>query len=178
MVPGHNPFGRVSDAWVKTRGPMVRGFIEIGRDYHEFFSDDRKISEYVDLDCAVTDFSYAAQGDDDNGRSVRRNGSPRPSGEIPGDDDTYLHVVEPGRANEGMHPELAQASVWVLHLGRWAKDKGEGQPGDIAHDYYLVLGKSPRDPQKYERIGSCHNLSKDPLANHLVGFTTRTITIL
>lgn len=178
VVPGHNPFGRVSDAWVTIQGPVARGFMEPDDTFLKFYSDDRKISLHLGLDCAVTEFSYAAQGGDDKGRSVRRYRSPQPSGEIPGDDDTYLHVVEPGRANEGMHLELAQASVWVLHLGRWAKDKGESQSVDIAHDYYVVLGKSPRDPQKYEKIGVCNNFSEEPLAKHTVAFTTRTITIL
>ena len=40
-----------------------------------------------------------------------------------------------------------KAAAWILHLGRWTK-KAEW----ARQDDYLVLGKSPRDPGKYERI--------------------------
>lgn len=181
VVPGRNPFGRVSDAWITIRGPMVRGFIESDQDCFYFCSDDREIHLYTALDCAVTDFSYAAQleGDDDNGRSMRRYRSPQPSGESYGDDDiTSACVVEPGQANENMHLDLAQASVWLLHLGRWSKDKAGSHEAEKSHDYYIVLGRSPRDPQKYERLGSCDTPSDEPLTSHTIGFTTSTITIL
>lgn len=178
VVPGRNPFGRVSDAWITIRGPMARGFIEPDQESLRFCSDDREINLYLDLDCAVTEFSYAAQGDDDKRRSMRRYRSPQPSGECAEIDNTSHCIVEPGRANENTHFTLAQASVWLLHLGRWSKDKAASHAAEESHDYYLVLGKSPRDPQKYERIGSCSVSSGEPIASHTIGFTTSTITIL
>lgn len=179
VVPGHNPFGRVSDAWVTIQGPMVRGFTEPNYKDLNFCSDNREINLHLDLDCPVIEFSYVAQGDDDTGRSMRRSRSPQPSGESAGDDDTSLHVVESGQEHEEMRLNLAQTSVWLLHLGRWATEKAGGQASESGDDYYLVLGKSPRDPRRYERIGFCrYILNDEPLASHTVGFTTRTITIL
>lgn len=47
------------------------------------------------------------------------------------------------------------------------------------HDYYLVLGRSPRDPQKYERIGSCSIMGDmQQFDKHRERFTLTTITIL
>ncbi|KAI7788115.1 hypothetical protein LA080_013422 [Diaporthe eres] len=88
-VPGQNPFGKVIDAWATIRGPVSRGFIDLG--FSIFRSDDA----------------------------------------------------------------IAKIS-----------------------DFYLVLGKSPRDSQKYERIGSCEVSHEQPIPEHHSSFTTQTITIL
>jgi hypothetical protein len=175
VVPGHNPFGKVRDAWITIQGPIIRGFIERGHDHPRFCSDDREMNLYLDVDCALAEFSCATQGDDDE-RSVRRCRTPTPSE----DSNKSPHAVKAAQGNETMHSKLAPASVWLLHLGRWTKNRRESQAADVetSHDYYLVLGKSARDPQKYERIGSYNTLNDEPLEKHGERFTTKTITIL
>lgn len=164
-VPGRNPFGKVLDAWATIRGPVARGFIVLAS--NTFRSDDGQIDLRLSLDSAVTAFSYTSE-DNKDGISVRRCIFPQPK---------ELSKEQPrGGRQKIMQSSLHQASVWLLHLGRSTRPPHPAV--EKISDFYLVLGKSPRDPQKYERIGSCQDSYKQPIPEHRSSFTTQTITIL
>lgn len=164
-VPGRNPFGKVSDAWVTIRGPVARGFIDLWS--NTFRSDDGQIDLRPFLDSAVAEFRYTSE-DNKDGRSVCRCTFPQPT--------RVSKEQHKGGTTLIMQPSLRQASVWLLHLGR--STRPPHPVIDRISDFYLLLGKSPRDPQKYERIGSCQDSYKQPIPEHRSSFTTQTITIL
>lgn len=156
-VPGQNPFGRVIDTWATIRGPVARGFIDLGLSI--FRSDDGQIDLRLLLDSAVAEFSYTSE-DNKDGRSVRR---------------CKEQLKATSRTRAIVRPSLRQASVWLLHLGRSTRPPHPA----IAKisDFHLVLGKSPRDSQKYERIGSCEVSHEQPIPEHHSSFTTQTIIV-
>lgn len=184
VVPGHNPFGRVVDAWITIRGPIIRGAIDWADDQPRFCSQYGGISEYLDEDCELTEFSCVIQGNDDE-RSVRRCEPSRLSEESargdPEGNDKPPHAVKSSQENDTIQPKLAGPSVWLLHLGGWAPDPTDAQAegAEAGYNYYLVLGRSPRDPEKYERIGSCNIMGDlQPFDTHRERFALTTITIL
>lgn len=182
VVPGHNPFGKVSDAWITIQGPLARGSIELPVRSHLSCSIDQGATVDVFPDCACTDFSYVAHGEHDR-RSVRRCGYSHPRGEFAKgaseDDHKRNHADEAGRTHEIAHSNLAQAFVWLLYLGTWKKVKTSRQDFECDRPIFLVLGKSPRDPKQYERIGYCDPFARTPPCfMPMAGFTTKTITIL
>lgn len=103
VVPGQNRFGKVIDAWITIRGPMVRGTIDRDDGHPRFCSDDREIGLYLDEDCDLAEFSYAVQGNDDE-RSMRRCESSEPSKESARgarkDNDKSPYAIKSSRANE------------------------------------------------------------------------------
>ncbi|KAL1880111.1 hypothetical protein Daus18300_001474 [Diaporthe australafricana] len=171
VVPGRNPFGKVSDAWITIRGPMVRGSIEFGPDFGQepnpkFRCDDQEIdsASTIWIDSAVGGFSYAGQ-DNTQEISVRRC-DPDDEGRRRYDSSKPAH---PSRAQEPTQSNPGRASVWLLHLGRYTTGLPEDEP--YSDDEYLVLGTSPRDTSKYERIGYCRGCRIQPLVE-------QTLTII
>lgn len=182
IVPGHNPFGKVKDAWITIQGPVVRGTIHGSFEYPRFCSDDRELYLSIELDCPLTVFRYATAGNSDE-ISVRRCHCLSPSEdsrkEAPEHNDKSSSMVEPFQEGGTMDNDFPPASVWLLHLGR-SIDRTSSQSGDVGYstDFYLVLGKSAYAPQKYERIGYCDPLSEETLDKHNERFITKTITIV
>lgn len=172
IVRGCNPFGRISDAWVTLRGPIARGFIQSGHRWDEFRSDDLGINVRLKMDSAVAEFSYTTDANE-QGRSVRRCDFLQPP-----EEEKRERSEEDDGPRQGS--DLDRASVWLLHLGRLTKGEADSQESQASSDCYLLLGRSPRDPQKYERIGLGYHYaaSGQPLAEHHRVFTTKVMTIL
>lgn len=181
VVSGRNPFGKVSDAWIKVRGPILQGIFYSDGKTSRFRSDDGIIDLEADLDSAVVQFICVGQ-DGDQKISVRRSKSSQPCGEVQvggyGKDDELSNLVPVVPTQGDAHSNLNQATVWLLHLGKWV----EPEPKSLkSRNFMLLLGSSPRDPEKYERIGtydkSYYQRGWQPLAEH-DKFTMQTITIL
>lgn len=183
VVVGRNPYGRVSDAWLTVQAPVVRGFLRlddtiISMPRVHFRSYDGLLDIYMRLDSAIAGFSYATE-ENELEASVQRYKLPQWSVEHEWerpDDDGPFYPARSGRASERTKSSIQQAAVWLLHL---ARETTSGVEGRESQDFFLVLGKSPRDPQKYERIGSCRQYTSDLLQElNLSSLTTQTITIL
>lgn len=184
VVPGRNPFGKVSEAWITLQAPMLRGCLKVDTSLHgEFLFDDGKMTKLVDMDSTVTVFSYTAENGETE-ESVRRwkcvrpashsklkRGQPRAVDEGPLINDPYQTIPRIPRDGN-------RAFVWLLQLGRWTVDQAGIKMNDPTFGFYLVLGKSLIDPQKYERIGFCDGTQGSSFAAHHGKFTTQTITIL
>lgn len=182
VVPGRNRFGKVSDAWITLKAPILRGHLEhVLYRRGTFRSDDPKIEIPVKFDSHVVEFDYTAQ-DNKTGRSVRRCNLPQPPGglgrERSEEADDHPHAVEPGSTRHTSYLNFGEASVWLLHLGGWRPGKRQDQERHGNDEFYLLLGKSPRDPQKYERIGHGQDYGGQLLAGRYSRFTSQTITIL
>lgn len=192
IVPGRNPFGKVRYDWITTQGPMLRGTIRTLRGAisdtlvcPQFRSDDGGIKFFLEEDRILSVFSYTTAGNGDK-ISVRRCQCRSPFEDstrgAPEYKDVSSSVVDPELLESSkMHSDIAQASVWLLHLAR-SMDNGQtaSQSEDVGHstDFYPVLGKSAHDPQKYERLGCCHPPSTETLDMHSSRFITKTITIV
>lgn len=157
VVLGRNPFGKVSDAWITLQAPLIRGSLKPSTTKDaEFRSDDGSVSMELNLDSYVAAFSYAAE-DNELETSVQRYKLPLRSEqherERPNESGEPHFSLQFGQASEGTKSSLWQATVWLLRLAR--KTLVQVAAEDVLFcDFYLALGKSPRDPRKYERIGS------------------------
>lgn len=177
---GRNPFGQVSDAWLTVQAPMLRGSLELYRTdtsraiFRSYDGSLDKYIIYVDLDSTIEGFTYAIDGNELE-TSVRRYKLPQHSEEHErersDESGEPYYPVKSGRTSERTTSSLCQATVWLLHLAR----KTHYSKHPWTWDFYLVLGKSPRDPRKYERIGSC---SMKRFSEDVNSFTTQKITIL
>lgn len=189
FVPGHNPFGKVTDASITLQAPMLRGVLKghSSDSFHnEFLFNDRKMTVHVEMDSTVTVFSYIAE----NGvteKSVRRWNVLRHARHAE-------HRREQPKLERGGEAPITKSQnqttptvardfnppvVWLVQLGIWKMDQAGRQMDNKAMGgFYLVLGKSPRDPQKYERIAFYDGVrGGNSVADH-GKFTTQTITIL
>lgn len=178
VSPGRNPFRKVSDAWITIQAPMLRGVSEVLGSRFLFEDGERAID--VDMDSIVTGFSYTAE----NGKeeiSVRRCKVLRHTehkGEQPGEGNEAPGTKNPCQPIQRIPRDSNHALVWLLQLGIWKMDQAGKQMDKTTDGFYIVLGKSPRDPQKYERIGFCDGVQGQHSVAHQGKFTTQTITIV
>lgn len=178
VVPGRNSFGKVTDAWITISAPMMQGRLGCMLDDLEYRI--RFVSDFgamdLNLDSAVAEFSYVDQHGE-QGKSVRRRQLPQNFEEIRKgcESDNPYHLLE---FTETETSVVSQASVWMLLLGRWTEGQTTDNKPSRCHYYYLLLGKSPRDLQKYERLGSHHHSTKKPVLEHESRFAIQTVTIL
>lgn len=178
-LPGRNPFGKVSDAWITIQAPILRGAFEVGTELHGgFLFENGERSILVDMDSIVTGFSYTAENGEEE-ISVRRRKVLRHTDhkrEQPTEGDEAPTTKNSPQPIPRIPRDANHAFVWLLQLGIWTMDQAGKQ--ETTDGFYLVLGKSPRDPQKYERIGFCDGVQGQHSVAHQGKFTTQTITIV
>lgn len=157
VVDGENALGRVKAGHATLRGHVVESVLEVvstnTSTFKSYFVKHDGSLMKIHADMRMEEFRFGAKGDPAGFRvSVRRS--------------------PPGSK---IQPAKSGSPIFLFHLGDW-----NSVDGLVAERAYLVLGRSPRDTTKYERLGLAHKQIRpnSGKAHGIHNGSNETVTIL
>ncbi|CAM1509633.1 Fc.00g033720.m01.CDS01 [Cosmosporella sp. VM-42] len=135
-VNGQNPFGAVVDAWIKLRAPLITCTLQGIGVVPNGWTD---IAAYFNPDTELRRFSYQ----DCDGKAQTSAARQSSLKTIQG------HEFEGDITNNLPHNPEGSLPAWLLYIGSRNYDVPQVDPTRV----FLVLGRSPRDLEMYERLG-------------------------
>ncbi|KAK1981015.1 heterokaryon incompatibility protein [Colletotrichum cereale] len=157
VVDGSNPLGRVKSGYADLRGHLSEALLEVataragGLESYALRHNGELMKFHPDTQLEETQLSAAGP-----------KGSP---------------VVSVRRSLSGSKAQSLGSDllVWLFYLGDWSFPAQE-----IVQKTYLVLGRSPSDKSKYERLGLAHYQTRLDLNKDVRGWegVTETVTLL
>lgn len=163
-VIGQNPYGRVSDAWVKLQGPLVpcvlRGTALDRRRCWLIYGQKGRL---LDIDDDLDGFSFHAPDGTLQFSAARRS-------------SLMAHGSNSSACPAMTTDDCLELPAWALFLGSF----GDGL---WSRQEYLIVGRSIKNPSQYERVGLYEEPgdSKQVFGCQLFpdeGFLETTITIV
>ncbi len=177
-VDGRNPYGRVVQAWIKLRGTLIPGGIAPSKSAAGLYFFH--FTEPGDQRALVRRASDAVIAADDKLHAFLPLASPPsprdrdchgPSTELAAATATSLAIA--GIGVDGRLPGRARA--WLFRIGLRAHSPFDG--AGVQDVVYLILGRSPGNPDAYERLGLAWMPASSSSAS-LANESVETVTIV